>query len=94
MKTAHHTLAAAILLLFSACSRSERTEAPQAPFEEPQPQTATAADQPAESDTPGLSVGEKAPSFQLKDQQGREQTLTQILEDGQAALVFYRSAEW
>jgi len=53
---------------------------------------ASAADkEPADT---GLKVGEKAPSFTLKDQTGKEQTLDEFLKAGKVAIVFYRSAAW
>jgi hypothetical protein len=42
----------------------------------------------------GLKVGEKAPAFSLKDQNGKEHTLDDFLKLGTVALVFYRSASW
>lgn len=45
-------------------------------------------------DSPGLSVGEKAPHFDLKDQNGKNRSLTEMLKSGQVAMVFYRSADW
>ena len=42
-----------------------------------------------------VKVGDKAPSFSLKDQNGQERTLESLLDaDGYLALVFYRSADW
>jgi cytochrome oxidase Cu insertion factor (SCO1/SenC/PrrC family) len=52
-----------------------------------------AADPAPEAKT-GLSVGEKAPDFKLMDQSGTPRSLTELLEDGNVALVFYRSADW
>jgi cytochrome oxidase Cu insertion factor (SCO1/SenC/PrrC family) len=43
---------------------------------------------------PGIAVGEKAPSFKLKDQKGEERSLDDLLKKGKVALVFYRSAKW
>jgi hypothetical protein len=43
---------------------------------------------------PGLKVGEKAPSFTLKDQADKERTLDEFLKKGKVAIVFYRSAAW
>jgi cytochrome oxidase Cu insertion factor (SCO1/SenC/PrrC family) len=51
------------------------------------------ADPPPEEKT-GLKVGEKAPDFKLKDQDGEERLLTALLKEGNVALVFYRSAGW
>jgi cytochrome oxidase Cu insertion factor (SCO1/SenC/PrrC family) len=42
----------------------------------------------------GLKVGEKAPKFTLKDQEGKERSLDELLKKGKVALVFYRSADW
>ena len=42
----------------------------------------------------GLKVGEKAPKFTLKDQEGKERSLDEFLGKGKVALVFYRSADW
>ena len=42
-----------------------------------------------------VKVGDKAPSFLLKDQNGQERSLESLLDaDGYLALVFYRSADW
>jgi cytochrome oxidase Cu insertion factor (SCO1/SenC/PrrC family) len=48
----------------------------------------------APNDKAGLRVGEKAPKFTLKDQQGKERSLDELLKKGKVALVFYRSADW
>jgi peroxiredoxin len=42
----------------------------------------------------GLSVGQRAPAFTLKDQNGHEVSLDALLKKGPVALVFYRSADW
>ncbi len=42
----------------------------------------------------GLAIGQKAPSFMLKDQNGKDISLDEMLKKGPVALVFYRSAEW
>jgi cytochrome oxidase Cu insertion factor (SCO1/SenC/PrrC family) len=52
-----------------------------------------AADPPPEAKS-GLKVGEKAPAFKLKDQNGKERTLDEFVKQGKVALVFYRSASW
>jgi cytochrome oxidase Cu insertion factor (SCO1/SenC/PrrC family) len=49
---------------------------------------------PASDEDSGLKVGEKAPTFTLKDQEGKERTLDDLLKKGKVALVFYRSADW
>jgi hypothetical protein len=42
-----------------------------------------------------VKVGDQAPSFALKDQNGQEHSLKDLLDaDGFLALVFYRSADW
>ena len=46
------------------------------------------------SDMPGIKVGEKAPDFALKDQNGKVHTLGEFTKQGKVALVFYRSASW
>jgi cytochrome oxidase Cu insertion factor (SCO1/SenC/PrrC family) len=58
----------------------------------PAPAAAEAA--PADEAKTGLAVGEKAPEFTLKDQNGEERSLAGLLEAGPVALVFSRSAEW
>ena len=46
-------------------------------------------------DSPGIAVGEKAPSFQLKDQAGKSTELDSLLkQDRMLAIVFHRSADW
>jgi cytochrome oxidase Cu insertion factor (SCO1/SenC/PrrC family) len=54
--------------------------------------TAVAAP-PAEEKT-GLKVGTKAPEFTLKDQEGKDRALKDLVKDGPVALVFFRSAAW
>ena len=49
---------------------------------------------PAPEELTGPKVGAKAPSFRLKDQQGKERSLDEFLKKGKVALVFYRSADW
>jgi len=41
-----------------------------------------------------LEVGAKAPNIALKDQNGVERKLSDLLSKGPVALVFYRSADW
>jgi len=53
-----------------------------------------AGDEPVTEANTGLAVGQKAPSFQLEDQAGRERSLEEFSTDGKVALVFYRSADW
>ena len=56
-------------------------------------QPRSAADPPVEGKT-GLKVGEKAPAFKLKDQNGKERTLEEFTKQGMVAIVFHRSAGW
>lgn len=42
----------------------------------------------------GLRLGQRAPSFTLKDQNEREVSLGSLLQKGSVVLVFYRSADW
>lgn len=49
---------------------------------------------PASEEQTGQKVGEKAPRFTLKDQEGAERSLDEFLNRGKIALVFYRSADW
>lgn len=42
----------------------------------------------------GIKVGEKAPSFTLKDFNGTDRSLDDFLKKGPVALVFFRSADW
>ena len=42
----------------------------------------------------GLAIGQRAPAFTLKDQNGIEVSLEVLLKKGPVALVFYRSADW
>ena len=48
----------------------------------------------AAAETPGPAIGKKAPSFKLKDQKAKEQSLETLLKKRNVALVFYRSADW
>jgi cytochrome oxidase Cu insertion factor (SCO1/SenC/PrrC family) len=49
---------------------------------------------PAPESQTGLRIGEKAPAFALKDQEGIDRSLEELLKKGKVALVFYRSADW
>ena len=42
----------------------------------------------------GLEVGKQAPLFTLKNQDGKDVELRDLLKQGPVALVFYRSADW
>ena len=50
--------------------------------------------QDAPADKTGLALGAQAPEFKLKDQNGREHSLTNLHQKGKVAVVFYRSADW
>jgi cytochrome oxidase Cu insertion factor (SCO1/SenC/PrrC family) len=52
------------------------------------------AAEPAAPEHTGLAVGEKVPSFILKDQANRDVSLDSLLKKGPVALVFFRSADW
>jgi hypothetical protein len=43
---------------------------------------------------PGIGVGEKAPAFALRDQNGEAHALADLLGDEILALLFFRSADW
>jgi cytochrome oxidase Cu insertion factor (SCO1/SenC/PrrC family) len=49
---------------------------------------------PAPEEQTGQTVGTKALTFRLKDQQGKDRSLDEYLKKGKVALVFYRSADW
>ncbi len=49
---------------------------------------------PAPDAMTGLSVGTQAPGFTLKDQDGTNRSLDELIAKGNVALVFYRSADW
>ena len=52
------------------------------------------AAQEAAPEKTGLQVGQQAPSFTLKDQNGEDVSLESLLKKGPVALVFHRSADW
>lgn len=76
----------------AAESSAEETQKDQS-IQEESPKTAE-TQEPEVSDGPGIEVGEKAPAFTLKDQNGKEQALEDLLKKSSVALVFYRSADW
>ena len=41
-----------------------------------------------------VKVGAKAPTFTLKDQDGKERSLDEFRKKGTVAVVFFRSAKW
>jgi cytochrome oxidase Cu insertion factor (SCO1/SenC/PrrC family) len=49
---------------------------------------------PAPEEQTGLKVGAEAPKFILRDQEGKDRSLDELLKKGKVALVFYRSADW
>ena len=49
---------------------------------------------PAQEEHSGPKIGADAPKFTLKDQEGKERSLDELLKKGKVALVFYRSADW
>lgn len=53
-----------------------------------------AAQEKASPDKTGLAIGEGAPDFTLKDQEGKDIALKTLLKEGAVALVFHRSADW
>jgi hypothetical protein len=53
-----------------------------------------AAQAPVDVGKLGPQVGQTAPAFSGVDQSGRTQTLTSIMGEQGAMLVFYRSADW
>jgi len=48
----------------------------------------------AQTEEAGLPIGQKAPAFQLPDQNGAEVSLAGLLKQGPVVLVFIRSADW
>ena len=42
----------------------------------------------------GAAIGEPVPDFTLPDQRGRPVTLSEVLKESRALLVFHRSARW
>jgi peroxiredoxin len=54
----------------------------------------SASGQDATPQTPEICIGQRAPSFTLKDQNDREISLDAMLKNGPVAVVFIRSAEW
>src|SRR5258708_2396673 len=53
-----------------------------------------AADKDQLDQKTGIKVGEKAPTFALKDQSGKERKVEEFLKIGKVAIVFHRSASW
>jgi hypothetical protein len=42
----------------------------------------------------GVAVGKSAPTFQARDQFGKEQTISSLMGRNGLVLVFFRSADW
>ena len=74
------------LLLFSGCAQPDSGQ------QAAESQTKTT--QAGEKSPNRIATGDKAPPFRLVDQHGQEQSLDGLLERGNVALVFYRSADW
>ena len=47
-----------------------------------------------EQKLPGIKVGESAPDFELKAQNGKSVKLSTLVKKGPVAVVFHRSASW
>jgi hypothetical protein len=45
-------------------------------------------------DMPGVAVGKSAPTFQARDQFGKQQTISSLMGRNGLVLVFFRSADW
>ena len=58
------------------------------------PETSDTDPAAKQAEGPGLAIGEPAPPFELADQHGAQQRLEDLLQKGNVALVFYRSADW
>ena len=58
------------------------------------PAMAYEAGDAAPDEMTGIQVGDKVPDFTLKDQNGVEHSLSDLLKEGTVALMFYRSAYW
>ena len=57
------------------------------------PSPASEAPEPAARDT-RVALGEKAPGFELRDQNGNPVVLADLVREKKVAAVFYRSADW
>ncbi|RUL89058.1 redoxin domain-containing protein [Tautonia sociabilis] len=77
-----------------ACSEGQVGGSPSAPAV-PAPAAEPNAQDTLEDEDTGLPVGALAPSFSLKDQEGKQRSLDEFLIEGKTvALVFFRSADW
>ena len=43
---------------------------------------------------PGVAVGKSAPTYQAREQFGKEQTISSLMGRNGLVLVFFRSADW
>ena len=55
---------------------------------------AIAQDEGAPDEMTGIKVGEKAPDFTLKNFDGTEHALSDLVKEAPVALIFFRSANW
>ncbi len=103
MRASNYLVALATLVFVAGCTSNESApplagippEETQAESPSEQTEVKRSGATPEQQDeSPGLAIGEKAPAFDLKDQNGQNQALADILESGHTALVFYRSADW
>ena len=51
-------------------------------------------DERAPDEMTGIKVGEKAPDFTLKNFDGTEHALSDLVKEAPVALIFFRSANW
>lgn len=86
--------AAAALSSEAPDQREDASSEPPAAATPNQPDIIDATEESQAFEQPGLPVAAEAPDFALRDQQGETQALSQLLEKGPVALVFYRSADW
>lgn len=79
-----------------AAGGEKQNQAPEAESkgEQPAEKKSATSEESAGGFGGGVQVGEQAPEFTLRDQEGNERTLEGLLLDGPVALVFYRSADW
>lgn len=104
MRFAIACMFASAIGLSAGCSP---TDAPEAVEAQPNAEASSPVDPVTEQDVErpttagtvmdensGIAVGQKAPSFRLKDQNGKVRSLDEFAAQGNVALVFYRSADW
>lgn len=84
-------LASVCVLVVGAFAVAQQEKARKKGDRQPGERTA----QPAAADKTGLAIGQKAPAFTLRDQNGKERSLSDLLkEDQKLAVIFHRSASW